>query len=171
MEKLPDLEFLKILENIRSHFDFLFQRGYRMVSAMFTDPCNENWSVVLATDNCLVKIHYRDKKIHLALSSIQLFGKIGLFDLHELIHLMSVEEQPLYAHRVPLPNVSEQLRKTAWLLEKHMDDILILFQRIHLGISFSRAGQLFKDNSPVFLFHEVDGATRHRKSMTHVAST
>lgn len=155
MEKQPDLEFQRILENIRSHFDFLFQRDYRIVSLIFTDPGNQNWVVVLTSENCLIKIHCRNRKIRLGLSSVQLFSQMGLFDLHELIHLTCKEVVPQTPEK-KLPDESEQLRTTAELLEQHMDEILMLFHRIYLGISFNRAGQLFKDNSPVFLFYGND---------------
>jgi len=164
MEKQPDLEFQRVLETIRSHFDFLFQRGYRITSAMFTDPCNKNWNVVLAGDNCLIKIRCCNETVHLALNSIQLFGKIGLFDLHELVDLMSGDGSLLHSHRKTVPDETEQLQKTAWLLQEHIDDLLILFQRIHLGLLFSRTGELFKDNSPVFLFNEIDGMTRYSQN-------
>lgn len=153
MKKQPDFEFQRVLETIRNHFDFLFQRGYEISSVLFTDPHNENWNVILVGDNCLIRIHFRDEKLHLSLCSMQLFSKIGMFDLHELVHWME-EENRIPARRKSLSDETEQFTTTAWLLEKHIDDILILFHKIHLGITFNKAGQLFTDSSPVFLFYE-----------------
>lgn len=152
MQKQPDLEFQRVLESITGHFDFLFQRGYRITSAMFTDAGNKNWNVVIVGDNCLIDVHYLDEKLRLSLCSMQLFGKTGLFDLHELVHLMSREDS-LPARRKSLPDETEQLVITAWLLEKHIDEILILFQKIYMGIAFSKAGQLFNDTSPALFFN------------------
>lgn len=157
MKRQPDLEFQRLLENIKSHFGFLFQRGYQISSALFTGPHNENWNVILAGDNCLIKIHYREEKLHLSLCSAQLFGQTGMFDLHDLVHWMNHESR-LPTRRKSPPDETEQFTTTAWLLEKHIDDILILFQKIHLGIAFDRAGQLSIDNPPVFFFYESNEA-------------
>ena len=154
MEKQPDLEFQRMLENIRCHFGFLFQRGFRIVSAMFTDHRNENWGTLLVRGDCMVKIHRQDGKIQLALNTTRLYDEIGLFDLHDLVEWMGDDENLLHRHGENLPDETEQLRRTARLLEKHMDDILILFQKIHLGMTISGAGQLITDQFPVLLFYE-----------------
>lgn len=152
MENQPDLEFQRILETIRSHFDFLFQRNYHIVSAMFTDQDNLNWAVVLSSENGIIKIQYHNEKIRLGLCSMQLFYQIGLFDLHELVHLTCRNDNLHQDIETNLSNEVEQIRIAAGLLKQHLDEILIIFHRIYLGISFNRAGQLFKDNSPAFLF-------------------
>lgn len=162
METQPDLEFQRVLENVRSHFAFLFQRGYQISAAMFTDAQNENWNVVLTGDNCLIEIHYRDEKLHLLLCTTQLFGKTGMFDLHELVHLIHRGSKSP-RRRKSLPDETEQLITTSLLLEEHIDEILTLFQKIHLGIAFSRAGQLFTDKYPALFF------TRNSEA-AHVAS-
>lgn len=102
----------------------------------------------------MIQVHQRDGRIYLALNTIQLFDAIGLFDLHDLVEWMGDDEYLLHRPGEKLPDETEQLRKTAHLLEKHMDEILILFQKIYLGMTFNRAGQLFTDQFPVFLFDE-----------------
>lgn len=155
MKKLDQhLQFQRVLEHIQEHFGFLFQHGYQVSSALFTDRSNDNWTVLLAGDECMIQVHQRDGRIYLALNTIQLFDAIGLFDLHDLVEWMGDDEYLLHRPGEKLPDETEQLRKTAHLLEKHMDEILILFQKIYLGMTFNRAGQLFTDQFPVFLFDE-----------------
>lgn len=155
MEKQPHpLKYQRVLERINRHFGFLFQQGYQVSSVLFTGRSNDNWMVGIDGDNCLIQIHCRDGRIFLALNNIQLFDMVGLFDLHDLVEWMGKDENLRYLPGKKLPNETEQLRKTAHLLEKHMDELLILFQKIHLGMTFKRAGQLFTDQYPVFLFYE-----------------
>lgn len=148
------LKFQRVLEHIQEHFGFLFQHGYEVSSALFTNRSNDNWMVLLTGDDCLIQVHHRDGRICLALNTIQLFDMIGLFDLHDLVEWMGDDENLLHRHGENLPDETEQLRRTARLLEKHMDDILILFQKIHLGMTISGAGQLITDQFPVLLFYE-----------------
>ena len=149
----PDLKFQNILETVKYHFDFLFQRGYRITSALFTDANNENWAVIIAGDRCLVKVHYQGETLHISLCSLQLLGRTGFFDLHELIHWMG-RNAGLHQHRNPSPNETEQLSMAARLLEINIEEILLLFQKIHLGIAFNKTGELFKDSTPVFSLYE-----------------
>lgn len=157
MDKQPDLEFQRVLENVRSHFGFLFNRGYQIASAMFTDENNENWNVMLAGDNCLLKVSYRDGTLHLHLCSLQLLEKTGMFDLHEIVSLIH-RKRILSKRRDPAATEAEQLIATAWLLESHLDEILDLFQRIYIGMALSKAGKLSSDNSPTRFFYHVNPA-------------
>ena len=131
MKKQPDLEFQKFLGMIRSHFDFLFQRGYRIVSAMFTDPANQDWNVILAGEDTLIQIRYRNEKVNLALSSEKLFDTVGMLDLYDLVGHIRGEKNLLEASPPLLPDEREQVRKSAQLLENHMEEILTFLQKIH----------------------------------------
>lgn len=148
MKEQADIEFQQVLEKIKSHFDFLFQRGYNITSALFTDEQNKHWNVILAGDNCIIKIHNRNRTLHLELCSVKLFNHTGLFDLHELVHLMNHKDD-LPPRNVPSFDDTEQFTVAAQILEEHLDEILILFEKIHTGIAFSRAGELL--NSPARL--------------------
>jgi hypothetical protein len=151
MNNQHDPEFQSILETIRNQFDFLFQRGYQISSVIFTDAENKNWLVLLSGENCLIKIHFREQRIFLTISSVQLMNNLGMFDLHELVDLMNLEHIPLSRHQEHPLNLTGQLITTAQLLEKHMENILDLFQRIDLGIAFNKAGELLANNSPALL--------------------
>ena len=155
MENRPEIKLQRVRENIQDHFGFLFDCNYKITSIFFTDTHNKNWNVIIAGANFLIRVHCHDKKLRLALCSLQLFEKTDLFDLYELLYLMNEEDGPLPENEMALLDEEEQIRTAALLLENHLDEISILFQRIDLGISFSKTGALFQDNSPVFLFRNM----------------
>lgn len=169
MKKQPDLEFQRILKNITSHFSFLFQRDYRIVSVMFTGPLNENWNVVLSGDTWLIRIDCKEGKIHLLLSNMQFLDKIGLIDLHDLVYLLHGESNPPSHITIPLNEV-EQLRKTAWLLETHFESIRKMFEGIQLGITINNARELFKNSSPALLHYQINNPMRRGRKKPRVAS-
>jgi hypothetical protein len=152
MKKRPDLKFQGLLGTAKSQFDFLFQRGYRIVSALFTDPANQNWSIVFAGENNLIQVHCRDQKVSLTLSSEKLFDQFGMFDLYELIDLLQGEERTPAELPRKKPNETEQVIQAARILKQHLEEILTFFQKVHSNISFSIAGELSMDNSPVSFY-------------------
>lgn len=169
MEKQPDLEFQRMLENIRRHFGFLFQRGFRIVSAMFTDHRNENWGTLLVRGDCMVKIHRQDGKIQLALNTTRLYDEIGLFDLHDLVYLIG-EDASAYTSMDTASDETQQFQTTAQVLENYIDEILLILKNVHMDRSFSKTGELSVDNSPVFLFYGMDNKPYRRGPRVHAAS-
>jgi hypothetical protein len=152
MKKRPDLKFQGLLGTVKSQFDFLFQRGYRITSAMFTDPANQNWSILFAGENNLIKVHCHDQKVSLTLSSEKLFDTFGMFDLYDLVDLLHGEENALGESHRKKPTETKQVMQTARILEKHLEEILTFLQKVHSNISFSIAGELSNDNSPISFY-------------------
>jgi len=129
MEIRPDQKLRRIHEHIRFYFDFLFRRGFNIVSMMFIDENNESWQVMLQAQNCLVKIHSDKGKVNLTLSTQQSKNEINLFDLVDVIQHMNGGVE--FFHLVNETELDEmqRLKRTAWLLEKYIDDILVQIKR------------------------------------------
>jgi hypothetical protein len=160
MESRPDLKFQEILENIRHYFDFLFRRGFRIVSVIFADQDYENWHVTMIADDCFIKIYSYIGKMNIALSTRQLYNEVGLFELTDLINLIYGDE-----HLSDLPgefpmNETQRFQKFACLLEKYIDEVLRELEEIPIlppadnpsTTSLNEPGQLSEDNCPGSLF-------------------
>lgn len=120
----PDLKFLGIVRNTGHYFNFLFTRGFRMVSVIFTDARYENWQVTLMSDECVVKIFSHHGKVDLALSTLQLCDAVGFFALDDLIFYVN-GNRDLHDPMGRSPaNEMQRFEQLAWRLEKHVDRIL-----------------------------------------------
>jgi hypothetical protein len=124
MESRPDLKLLRILENFRHHFAFLFRRGFHIVSVIFIDQNYENWQIMMMTDNCIIKIYSYMGKVELALSIPQLYDVVGLFEVNDLIYGVDGTVDFSDPAEEPPMNEVQSLRRIAQLLDKHIDDIL-----------------------------------------------
>jgi hypothetical protein len=158
MENRPEFNYQSILESIQHCFDFLFKRGFRIVSVIFTGPGRENWRVTLTADDYLIEIYVYAEEVHVALSTLQLYEQVGLFELTDLIYLiLGDEEVPDLQRESPL-NEAQSFQKTARLLEKYIDEVLMEIDGIpilpsaddFLRDSEQKSGQLSKDNRPDF---------------------
>ena len=159
MESNPGLKYQRILESIKRYFDFLFKRGFRIASVIFTDPERENWHVTLTTDEYLIEIYGCAERVHVALSTLQLYEQVGLFELTDLIYLiLGDDEVPDLLREHPL-NKAQSFQKTARLLERYLDEILMEIDGIssppptndYLRNSDKKSGQLSEDNCPDFV--------------------
>ncbi|RPJ28111.1 MAG: hypothetical protein EHM33_05610 [Chloroflexi bacterium] len=153
MESSPDLKFLRILENIRYHFDFLFRRGFHIVSVLFVDQNYENWQVSMMTDDYLIKIYSCMGKVNLALSTLQLYNDVGLFELNDLIYFINGNENFSDPPEEAPINETQSFQRIARLLEKYVDDILETIEKILIlpstdypSITSNNPDQLSKDN-------------------------
>jgi hypothetical protein len=153
MEFQPDLSFLRLVENIRHHFAFLFRRGFQIVSVIFVDENYEDWQVTIATDDCIIKIYSYMGKVDLALSIPQLYHVIGLLELSDLIHGVNGDEDFSAPAQDPPMNEAASLLRIAQLLEKYIDNILENIKKMLDLLSIndhptppSKLGQIFQYN-------------------------
>jgi len=158
MKSRPEPNYQRILQRIRHCFDFLFKRGFRIVSVIFTDPGRENWQVTLTTDDYLIEIYGYAGKVYVALSTLQLYEQVGLFELTDLIYLILEGEESPALQREPPMNEASNLQETARLLERYIDDVLMEIDSIPILPStddflkdrYKNPGQLSEDNCPGF---------------------
>jgi hypothetical protein len=137
MESQSDLKFLRLLENIRHHFAFLFKRGFQLVSIIFVDQNCENWQVTMATDNCIIKVYSYMGKVDLALRIPQLHGFVGLLELSDFVYGNNVNEDFSGPAEEPPTNETQSIQRIAQLLDKYIDDILEKIQKMLNLLSFN----------------------------------
>jgi len=132
MTNRPDQKLRRIHEHIRFYFDFLYRRGFQIVSAMFIDQNNESWQVILLAQECLVKIYSNKGDITLTVSTLQSESEINLRDLVNVLHQANGGNDFFY--RIDESHASEmqRLKRSAGLLENYIDGILIQIQRNNL---------------------------------------
>jgi hypothetical protein len=160
MESRPDLKLQRILDNVRHHFDFLSRRGFRIVSVIFADPDYENWQIIMLADDCLIKIYSYMGKVSVALSTRQLYNEVGLFELTDLIYLITGDESLSESSEESPINETQRFEEIAGLLEKYLDEVLREIGEIPIlppsdnpsKTSLNEPGQLSEDNCPGSLF-------------------
>ena len=119
MDDQPELKFRKTLEDIRLHFDFLFKRGYRLVSVLFTDQNNADWQVTLSEGNRLVHIYSEQGIVNLIMSTLRQTNEIIFFDMNAANNtdfFYTIDEFPI--------TESQQLQKIARFLEANLAELL-----------------------------------------------
>jgi hypothetical protein len=127
-----DIKFRKTLEDIRLHFDFLFKRGFRIVSVLFAGQNNENWQVTLMASNRLVDIYSEQGLINLALGVIQQYNEAKFFDLQYLAQFVDSGRDFFHKPDILSINETQQLKKIAGFLEKHIVTILAQVEKENL---------------------------------------
>jgi hypothetical protein len=132
MEYRPDHKLRRIHEHIRIYFDFLFTRGFQIVSALFIDQNYESWQVIMLAQECLVKIYSNKGDITLTVSALQSASEINLRDLVNVLQHANGGNE--FFHRAEESQITEmqRLKRTAGLLENYIDGILIQIQRNNL---------------------------------------
>ena len=123
MENRPDLKFKRIRENIKCYFNFLLRRGFHITSVIFADQDYEDWQVTMTADDCLIQVYHHMGKINVALSTLQLYNEVGLFELTDLIDLIKGDADLFELQGESPMNEVQKFQKTAWLLEKYIDEV------------------------------------------------
>lgn len=121
MNDQPDLKFRKTLEDIRLHFGFLFNRGFRLSSVLFAGQTNDDWQVTLSEGKRLVHIYSEQGIVNLIMSTLLQANEVVYFDMETSSNLeffYTIDEFPIAE--------SQQLQKIASFLEKNL--IVILAQ-------------------------------------------
>lgn len=119
MDDQPELKFRKTLEDIRLHFDFLFKRGYRLVSVLFTDQNNTDWQVTLSEGNRLVHIYSEQGIVNLIMSTLRQANEIIFFDMNAANNtdlFYTINELPI--------TEAQQLQKIGRFLETNLTGLL-----------------------------------------------
>ena len=126
MNTTPDYRFRDVQENVRHHFGFLFERGFHIVSIIFVDREMEHWSVIMASNKCLIKIFNDQDEIMLAISTLQIYHEAGFFDLEELAYLASRGERYPGRYLTSTLTEEQQFERLANLLKDYIDHIVFL---------------------------------------------
>jgi len=120
MNEQPEIKFRNTLEAIRLHFDFLFKRGFRIVSVMFAGQKNEDWQVTLFEGNRLIHIYSEMGIINLVMSTLRRSTEIISFNMEAANNsrefFYTLDELPI--------SESQQLKKIAHFFEKNLVTIL-----------------------------------------------
>ena len=121
MTNAPEYKFREVRENVHYHFNFLLDRGFRIVSIIFVDKAMEHWAVVMASNECLIKIYNYQGEIRLGISAMQLFQGVGFFDLEELAYLASRGERYPGRYLTSALGEEQQFERLAGLLRDYID--------------------------------------------------
>ena len=119
MDDQPELKFRKTLEDIRLHFGFLFKRGYRLVSVLFTDQNNTDWQVTLSEGNRLVHIYSEQGIVNLIMSTLHQANESIFFDMNAANNtdlFYTINELPI--------TEAQQLQKIGRFLETNLTGLL-----------------------------------------------
>lgn len=141
MNSQPALKFNKILNDVRGHFSFLFRRGFRIISAIYVDDKNECLQVMLLSQDCLINILCDGSQMDLGLSTLDLYNTVGFFDIRQMITLIQDRQQV---------NPVQKFEKTAQLMERYMDEILLQLMQIQCCEAANENGPLLR-NGPFFI--------------------
>lgn len=131
MKDTSDLKFRNTLEDIRLHFNFLFRRGFRIASILFTNQNNENWQVTLTANNCLIDIYGEQGVINLALSIMQHHDS-KFFDLEYIAQFVGNGKGFSYKPDGFPVSEAQQFQKIARFLENHFVAILAQVEKENL---------------------------------------
>lgn len=162
MEVSPDLKFLEIHNNIKQHFNFLFGRGFHIVSAIFVDNRTGNWQVLMEAGTSLINIYCRQGKIQLALSALHLYDDLGFLDLYGMVQLVESECKDLHVPEEHPMDERQQFEKLASQLKRHIDGIFTFLEKSNpIPPKWSQSvpqsietGDCPSDNRP-FLIHQT----------------
>ena len=146
MQSTTSSNVCQILERINRDFDFLFRRGFRITSILFAGQRDEQWQILLTEGNYLVQFHGCEDRIDLSLSSPALQDEVGYLELSDLIDLVENE-----GAGSSTPDAFHDSGRMAGLLRKHIDEILILMDRMQHVISMIKARTVVQINCPGFL--------------------
>ena len=133
MNDQPDLKFRKTLEDIRLHFGFLFNRGFRLSSVLFAGQTNDDWQVTLSEGKRLVHIYSEQGIVNLIMSTLLQANEVVYFDMEASSNLeffYTIDEFPI--------TESQQLQKTARFLEKNLIALLAQAEKDNLPSSEPR---------------------------------
>ncbi len=156
MTTRPDLKFRWICEIVDTHFKFLFQQGFCVVSVMFTDRSEEDWQVMLLMDDYFIRLRCDQGRISLGLSTLQLCGQVGFFDLNTVFRFTFGYDG---LHDIPgtgWENEEQQIEEIARLFGKHSREIFKGFDvlgtrildRVWIISKPNQNGQLPMDSYP-----------------------
>lgn len=135
MESKSLLNARTTIAEIRSHFDFVFQRGFKMTSVLFLDQENEKWQVMLTTGEYLIRLQGYRESVSMAFSSAELYPDFGCIELHDLIWLSEQEGNASHMSEAPPSATSDTFAGIAPWLEVHIDDVCTLLEKIRLMVS------------------------------------
>ena len=130
----PDHKFHWIRDTVNTHFDFLLQQGYRIISMVFTTHTMDDWQVMLLSNDCFVRVRCDHGRVSLGLSTVQLLhNQVGFFDLVTLIEFAVEREAPQKSFYMEGENEGQQIREIARLFDRYSNDV---FQQFDVLSSF-----------------------------------
>jgi len=161
MENNPDLKFISIHKAIREHFDFLFNRGFRITAVVFTDEGSESWVVTMLNGDWFIKLYCNQGYVNLAFTNLQVVDETGFLDLDDALEFMGNGNHGFYTDGTKYPNEHEQVKTIAHLFKRNFNELITQFDNLKPVIlkqeatspTYSENGRLSMDDLP-FLFPE-----------------
>jgi hypothetical protein len=127
-----DLKFRWICNAVKTHFDFLFQRGFRIVSVMFTDQGNEDWQVMMSQDDDIVVLRCVCGRISLGLSTAQLYDRVGFLGLGVFIRGAIPIPESHTTSDAGWDHAEGQIEEIALLFGKHFNNVFLRFHQFSI---------------------------------------
>lgn len=153
----PDYKFRWIRDMVDTHFDFLLQQGFRVISVVYTTQGMEDWQVVLLSEDRFIRVCCDRGMITLGLSSVQLLhNQIGFFDLGTMLELSLRWDEAYTVFHTEWKNERQQIKDLARLFRKYFSDIFrqfdtfssFILDRLWLISEPNQNGKLSRDNFP-----------------------
>ena len=153
----PEQKFHWIRGTVNTHFDFLLDRGFYIVSVIFTAQDTDGWQVILQSDDCSIRVCCDHGKIAWGLSTKELLQRHAVFfDLDTVLELFVECGEEHKVLDVERKNEEQQIKEKTRLLKKYSDDV---FQQVNVMSSFvldhiwlisetKQNGRLSIDNRP-----------------------
>ena len=133
------IELYFILKDIKHHFGFLFEKGYKIYSAEYAARFNGNWTVQFQSQDCVIFI-VQDRS-HIEISLAPVFGAEfpdGQIDLERMIFLITQGQVHVGGFEGNLTwGKKRQFERMAGLLNEYLDRI-----SIYLGKNHQNNGEL-----------------------------
>ena len=130
----PEQKFRWIRGTVDTHFDFLLQQGFYIVSVIFTTQGTDDWQVILQSDNCSIWVCCEHGQIALGLSTMELLQSHAVFfDLDTVLELFVERDEEHKAFEVEQKNEEQQIEEKTYLFRKYSSDV---FQQVNVMSSF-----------------------------------
>jgi|WetSurMetagenome_2_1015567.scaffolds.fasta_scaffold416213_1 hypothetical protein len=120
----------KIISEIENHFHFLFERGFKIQSKMYSPEAFGDWDIVLASPNCQIRIGTERQEVQLGFLPSKATSNFAI-SIEATILFLSNGVQYIGIYKGNLLDREKQLKRYADLLERYLDQILPLFGDDH----------------------------------------
>jgi len=142
----------RIVEDIRTHFGFLLEKGYEIREVRYFSESFGNWYVLLETSNYLIRIDCDRSEISIMFDPEKANSRnqIGLGTL--IYYLSKGKHFVSYYEGSPSWGKKKQLERLASLLNEYHDQIVRLFEtdlqklREDLALSQRKYGELLQED-------------------------
>jgi hypothetical protein len=117
-----DFELQKIKQDVKKHFEFLFDSGFHFYSAKYQKEHMRYWEIILRSKGLLVKIY--DDRGEIMMSAISARSKDGSwYGLGTLVYFITKGEYFIGRYEGNLLDKDSQMQRLSEILRKYVDEI------------------------------------------------